>query len=530
MRCRGLVWLLSLLMLMAAGGLVSCAPPDETPDDPVGEDPDETEELFRGTLRVAWRDEPSTIDLHSTTHVSTRFVAKNIYEMLFAMNEEFQPQPMLAEDYSISDDARTYTISLRQGVLFHNGKEMTSEDVLASVERWGQMSSVGRTVFENIESIEDLGPYEIRVQLVEPSFFFLSSMAVARQGPVIYPKEVVDAAGTDTTDQVIGTGPFMLDEWIHDREIRLVRFEDYSPRGEEPDGYSGRRTAYVDEIVYTQVPDAAVRAMSLEAGDYDFVIDISGDDYARLRDNPDLTVHKSSPTLACMYINKAEGIMADRLLRQAALAALNQDEIMMGAYGDPEVYRLNPSIMYKETAYYTEVAGEAWNQHDQELAKQLMEEAGYAGETLRWMAQAGSEYYDVAVITRDQMQAVGFNIDLEGLDGATLREYRGDPTMYEAFFGGQTYRPHPINMSWLHSDWPGWWALPEKTELKIQLLQSPTYEDEMRVWEQIQELVYWDVPIVKLGETYSLSVHTLDVEGYLGMPDPAFWNVRLLDR
>ena len=529
LRTAALMFLVAMALVIA-----SCGPVDDPVDDPDDpDDPDGIVDEYGGTLRIAWAAEPSMLDIQATAHTSTRYVVVNIFELLFAMDEDFQPQPMLAEDYSVSEDGTTYTITLRQGVPFHDGQEMTSDDVVASLERWGRVSGVGGTVFDNVISVDATDTYEVEVQLEEPSFFFLSTLATERQGPGIYPKSLIDEYGDDAIGEAIGTGPFKMDEWARDDFIRLVRFEDYVPRDEEPDGYTGRRTAYVDEIIYQQVVDPSVRAMALEAGDYDISLNIAGEDYERLDSDPSISIVRSAPTMPCLTPNKKHGVLSEdegygRLLRQAIMVALDKDEINLATFGHPDVYRVNPSYMYEESAYYTEAGSEGlFNQGDTERAREMAEEAGYQGEPIRLAVTEGTEHYDSAVVITDQLERAGFEIDLMALDGATFRDYRSAPDLVDMFISGQTWRPHPILLSWMHATWPGFFDDDHKDELLAQMLRSPTWEEEYAVWEELHEHLYYFVPSIKLGETYVLTALSDDVEGYLGMPEPAMWNVRL---
>src|SRR5262249_12259876 len=104
-----------------------------------------------GTLRVANTGEPPTLDYSATTVGVTSNIATAIFETPFAFDANWRPQPMLVESHTMSSNGLTHTFKLRRGVLFHNGKEMTSEDVVASLKRWGKVGSRGIVVFNQVE-------------------------------------------------------------------------------------------------------------------------------------------------------------------------------------------------------------------------------------------------------------------------------------------------------------------------------------------------------------------------------------------
>src|SRR5215831_11340913 len=147
-----------------------------------------------GVLKAAMIGEPPSLDLHATS----------------------------------ADGGRRYTFQLRRGVKFHNGKEMTSADVVASLTRWGKMASTGKALWKFIEAIEAKEPYDVVIHLKEPTAALL------------------------------------------DRHLKLARFKDYAARAEPPNGFGGKRTAYVDEILFIPVPDVTVRLAGVETGEYHF--------------------------------------------------------------------------------------------------------------------------------------------------------------------------------------------------------------------------------------------------------------------
>src|SRR5262249_34095853 len=200
-----------------------------------------------GWRRPATTDKPPPLDPPSTPAVITQQITWHIYETLYTYDKNFSPIPMLADGHSVSDGGRRYTITLRKGVKFHNGKEMTSADVVASLNRWGKISTPGKPLWKNVEAVEARDPYTVVIHLKEPSGSLLFGLGRPNSGAAIYPKEVVDAAGENPIKEFIGTGPYRFVEHKPDRHIKLARFKDYAARADAPDGYGGKRIAYIDE-------------------------------------------------------------------------------------------------------------------------------------------------------------------------------------------------------------------------------------------------------------------------------------------
>src|SRR5262249_36152273 len=150
---------------------------------------------------------------------------------------------------------RTYLFRLRRGVKFHNGKEMTAADVVASLKRWGRLATPGKQFWKNVEGVEAKDPYTVAMYLKDSSGALLMGLARPNNGAVIYPKESGAGAGHSGGTDYPGPGPFRLVAQNPTRHIRLARFKEYAARTDAPDGFGGRRTAYVDEILFIPVPD-----------------------------------------------------------------------------------------------------------------------------------------------------------------------------------------------------------------------------------------------------------------------------------
>src|SRR5262249_55380619 len=237
--------LLSLALVLAVGA-PAAAQPAEQP-------------RAGGVFRVAMIGEPPTLDLHTTTAVIVQQITWHIYETLYTYDRQYNAIPLLVDTHSVTDNGRTYVFRLRRGVKFHNGKEMTAADVVASLKRWGRLATPGKQFWKNVEGIEAKDPYTVAMYLKDSSGALLMGLARPNNGAVIYPKEIVDAAGDNAVKEYVGTGPYRFVEHKPDRHVRVARFKDYVPRTDAPEGFGGRRTAYLDEILFIPVPDVAVR-------------------------------------------------------------------------------------------------------------------------------------------------------------------------------------------------------------------------------------------------------------------------------
>jgi len=231
-----------------------------------------------------------------------------------------------------------------------------------------------------------------------------------------------------------------------------------------------------------------------------------------------------------VVFNKKEGIFADVNARQAVLACLDMDEAMKAAFGNPEFYRVDPSCAYVEqTGMYSTAGGELYNQKNPEKAKELLEKTSYNGEKLIWLTTREYPYmYKLAVVAQQQMEAAGFNVELQVVDYATIVSTRNDPSAYDMFSGACVFQADPALMSHLESGWAGWWVNDEKDEALKALNQESDPVKRQQMWGDFQEkYVYGEAPFIKFGDYFLLSSRSTKLKGYVPAPFSSYWNCYL---
>ncbi len=481
-----------------------------------------------GVLRVGMIGEPPTLDQHATTAVITREIGINIFEGLYALDAKFQPVPLLAEGHDVADGGKRYTIRLRKDVKFHNGKPLTSADVVASLTRWGATASTGKAIFKNVEAVEAKGPNAVELRLKEPSVTLLTVLAQVDSAAVIYPKEIIDASEKGLKEYV-GTGPFKFVEHKPDRHIKLARYDGYAARAESPSGLAGKRTAHVDELLFMPVPDYATRQAGMLTGEYDYIQQVKPDQYDRLKSAPGVEPVIVKPYgWVTMVFNLKQGVMMDKRLRQAAQAALDVEPMMLAGLGHKDFYRLDPGLIFQELPWHSKVGAALYNQKDKDKAKRLLKEAGYAGQPLRWIVTTEYEHhYKPAVVAKTQLEEVGFKIDLQVSDWATVVQRRNKPELWDVFSTAFVLVPEPSTSAQVLCDWPGWWCSQEKDDLLRQMQREADPKKRLALWEKVQTIFYADAARLKIGDYFRLDARRKDLQGYEPGPYMHFWNVWL---
>jgi peptide/nickel transport system substrate-binding protein len=483
-----------------------------------------------GVFRAAMIGEPPTLDLHTTTAVIVQQITWHIYETLFTYDKQYNAVPMLAESYSTADNGRTYLFKLRRGVKFHNGKEMTSADAVASLKRWGRLATPGKAVWRNVEGVEARDPSTVAMLLKEPSGALLNALARPNNGAAIYPKEIVDAAGDQPVKEYIGTGPYRFVEHKPDRHVRVARFKDYVARTDAPNGPGGKRTAYLDEILFIPVPDVAVRLAGVETGEYHYGQQIKQDQFDRLKTLPQLVPGIIKPAgWTTAVLNHKQGLMTDKRIRQAFQAALDMEPILAAGFGHKAFYRVDPSLMHVEQPqWYSKAGAELYNQKNPGKARALLKEAGYSGQPVRWITTKEYQYmYSNALVAKQQLEEAGFKIDLQVVDWATLVQRRNKPEGYEVFSTGFTFNPEPAFNTATSCNWPGWWCHEDKEQWVEALAWESDPRKRKAMLEKVQTIMYEDVGRIKFGDYFTLDVTRKEVGGYRATNELNLWNVWL---
>ncbi|MFM1653439.1 ABC transporter substrate-binding protein [Brevibacillus sp. B_LB10_24] len=478
-------------------------------------------------LRVAINAQPTSLDPHQTTASMTSVISRNIFETLMTLNAKYEPVPMLAESVEVSPDSLTYTFTLRQGVKFHNGKEMKAEDVAASMTRWLNKSSIAKKSLGEDAAFTADGDYKVVLSLKKVSSGVLNAMATAKQLAAIYPKEAIDSADSSgNLTEFIGTGPYRFEEWKQDQYIHLSKFADYVGRDGSPDGLSGSKAPKVQDLYFDVVTDPSTRLSGVKTGMYDIAMNIQPEHYEQLKSDPSIETVTDQRSYEILNFNKKTGPLTDVRIRKAISAALDLDSIMYGAFGNKDLYDIYPGFMKKNQKFYSEAASEFYNRKDPELAKQLLKEAGYNNEPIVLMTSRDYDhFYQAATVIQQQLQNIGMNIKLDVYDWPTFLDLENKPESWDMETTGYTTWITPAENIIFNSNSPGWTSDPGLDKI-IDSIKSSTSDDELQAdYDKLSEFLLKDyVPGVKLGNFNDIYAVNKKVTGFSAFEGMVLWN------
>jgi len=383
----------------------------------------------------------NSLDQHTSATASTRNIAQQIFEPLLIRDENFSVMPNLAASVETSADGKTYVFKLRQGVKFHNGKPLTTADVVATFNRYKQFG-IDRGMLAAVENWEakDSSTFVINMKTAQPTF--LESLSSFLVPVVIVPAESASAPAMQLP--TIGTGPFQLVENVADSHVKLKRYDGYTPdtRYNNVDGFAGYRVACVDTVVYRIVTEPGARVAGIETGELHVVEDLPVTSQARLKENKNLTLtYLRNLWIQLTEVNVSAPPTDNLKFRQAVMAALNMDEIMESA--SDGAYSLNVGFQYPGQAQYTDAGKKTYNQKNPAKAKQLLAEAGYKGEEVVLMTNKDySSMYNASLVMAEQLKAVGINAKLEVIDWpAAAQRWSNTTTGWNFFFNAHGNGP-----------------------------------------------------------------------------------------
>ncbi|MET4449683.1 peptide/nickel transport system substrate-binding protein [Bradyrhizobium sp. GM2.2] len=463
-----------------------------------------------------------------------------IYDMLFALDSTFSPQPQMVGKWGVSDDKKTYTFELRDGLGFHDGTPVTAADCVASIRRWGQTSS-GRLVTDRTKDLTKIDEKTFAITLKEPLALLLEQMARSTGAAlfVMREKDASNPAMQPVTTH-IGSGPFKFNEALFQPGVRYVydRNEKYVPRQEPPSGLAGGKIVKVDRVNWEAV-DTQTALTALQAGELDYVSDPPADFYPMLESDPDLVLedlHQSGDNyyLAVNFLQKPfDNVKA----RQALLHLVDQDAYMRVLNRNPKYNRAVTSLFGTGTPFVND-ANTGWykNGGNPEKAKQLLKEAGYAGEKVVILQPANwSQGSNTAQLLALTLRNIGVNVDLAPSDWAALIQRATNQGPVEN--GGWNIYPTssidfsfgaPLSSAHMLMDGKGnGWAKNDAYEaLRIQWADS-TLEERKVLARKMQQL-WWDfVGFVFLGQTITPIARRKTLTGLIGYPALLpMWNMQ----
>jgi peptide/nickel transport system substrate-binding protein len=531
---------LLFILLVAAFIIAGCKSNSEQPEKSNTAAADQapvvsSEPQSGGEITIALQKAPDNLDTDFGTQWEATQVTNHVYEGLFETDGNGQAQPYLAESCTLSSDSKQYDIKLRKGVKFSDGHEMTAEDVKASIDRWLRMNQAGHIVKDKVESVDIINDYEIRITLNQIYAPILSIMASQVSGQRMYVREkkILDKFGDNIITEYVGTGPYTIEEYVPGQKVVLVKNENYTPATGKLSGLTGERIPYLDKITMDFVSEESVRIAGLQSGQYDFIDEVSTDQYNAISEYPGIKpVICNDGTISVISINSAKAPFNDKRMRQALAIAIDDEALARAQIGDKKFWSVEDGSWFKKGNIWhdPEAGKDIYNVHDVDRAKKLVEESGYNGETISIIGDKANMYEsNGSLVLQNQLQAIGLNVSVDLYDDATAFDYETTGKWDIRVNRWSDMTPDPQNFQpWTGTNgWVTGWDDKASREMDAIFERMAVATDQQARYEIVKEFYakFWEeVPYIKSFNDVRLYGMNDRVKGFQAYGQPFFWN------
>lgn len=464
-----------------------------------------------GSITWALDSDPSNLIPFGGVSTSNMWGKELMYDSLLQWDQELKIQPALAESYEVNDDATAYTFTLRQGVLFHNGQEMTAQDVKYSIETAVKPPPPGIEIsfLANIAGVEVVDDYTVTITMAKSDPSLPGVLAWTRYTPIV-PNGIADQI--NLLSEGIGTGPYRLVEYVSNDRVVYTCNEEYWQPG----------IPCIKDVTLKILPDEQSRVAALRSGEIDGGT-LTADVARTLEGDETLQTLKglfAAPRV--IQFNTTQDVpWRDARVRQAINLAVDRQEIIDNVYGgDAELTGAIPPG-YGDWPLPNERLQELYTPN-LEQAQALMQEAGFADGfevTLQAIAQP-REFTQIAEIVRERLRPLNINVTVEPLEigtfatnigdgnfqwASTGRGMRGDPSGFVIDFRNGTSQ----NVTWFGDGWNN----EEINQLYDEALATADVEARRAAYHRIQEIIAEEAPNLYTVQPYKFQIANARVSG-----------------
>ena len=473
---------------------------------------------------------------------TTAYMSRNhgymIYDTLFGTDEKNQIKPQMVESWTESPDHRLWTFKLRKGLEFHDGKPVTSEDVTASLARWGKRDSMGAALMTFVERMDAPAADTFRIFLREPCGFVLEALGKPSSNvPFVMPKRVAETDPFKQIEDTTGSGPFIFkrDEFKPGDKAVYLRNPKYVPRKEAPSGSTGGKVVHFDRVEWNlAMRDPQTQVNALARGETDLIEQVAFDQYEAVKALKDVRVFFYTP-LGRQFMarfNHLHKPFDNPAVRRAAIAAFTQEPFLRAQVGSKDLYSCG-------TPYSNTAGSEIQAKSNLKKAQDLLKASGYDGTPVVLLKP--TDIYSINKLPdvgAQVLRQAGFKVDLQVMDWQTMlsRRAKKDPIekggwslIFAAWDSPDIW--NPINNAALDargekSAGVGW-PTDEKLEgLRAQFLRETDSAKKKKLAEAIQARAFEIGTHAPIGEYRQPGAMAKSISGIVVGPGNFYWNVR----
>ncbi len=494
------------------------------------------------TLRAVMHSDLKILDPIWTTAYIVRNHGYMIYDTLLAVDEKFAVKPQMLEKWTVSDDRLTWTFTLRDGLEWHDGQPVTSEDCIASIKRWGAKDSMGQKLMGVTRELKAVDAKTFQLVLKEPYGLVIDSLGKPSSNvPFMMPKRVAEGDPNKQLEDTTGSGPFIFrkDEWKPGEKVVYVKNPKYKPRNEPPSGLAGGKVVKVDRVEWIAIADQQTAMNALIAGEIDYFEAPTHDLLPTLAADKNIRVIDWNPaglqyTLRFNVLHKP---FDNPKIRAALWYALNQEDFLKATIGNPKYYKVCKAMFVCGTPMATETGMEDKLTGNAARAQQMLKEAGYDGTPVVLMQSTDVQLLaNLAPVAKSLMEKAGFKVDMQSMDWQTTvaRRNKKDPPEaggWHAFLTAWAAADilNPVMAGFFNAACDkamfGWPCDEQLEKLRDQFSKESDPAKQKAIAEAVQRRVTEYPTHIHLGQFNVPTAVRANVEGILIAPVPVLWNV-----
>jgi peptide/nickel transport system substrate-binding protein len=496
------------------------------------------------TLRAVIHGDIGSFDPIWTTANVTSYHGGMIYDTLFSADVDNNAQPQMVGKQGVSDDKKTYTFELRDGLKFSDGSPVTSADCVASIRRWAARDGFGQHMFLRVADTPVVDAKTFRIVLKEP--YGMVQDALAKLGTNVCFIMRKAEAETDPMQQIkeyVGSGPFVMNRDATKQGVAYVydRRADYVPRTEPVSGSAGGKVAKVDRVVIDNIRDEQTAIAALQSGEIDFMESPPFDLLDQLEGNKDLKLQILNPTgnMGWLRMNFLHPPFNNPKARQAILHLINQKDFMQATFANPKYAKTCGSLFACGTPMENE-ANMDWfkSAPNPKRAAELLKESGYDGRPIVILQATTIPFMNnSALLLAQALRQIGANVQLAAADWGGIvqrRANKGAPdaggwNIFITWASGANVG-NPISLAGHAAIGDkGWFGWPEDAAHEVmrnEWAAAPTLDARKAVARRMQENAWNFVPHAYLGQWVQPAAYRANVRGVIGIPELLpFWNI-----
>jgi peptide/nickel transport system substrate-binding protein len=482
---------------------------------------------------------------------ATAYVTRNhaflVYDTLYGLDEQYRPQPQMVEGHRIEDDGKLWILTLRDGLMFHDGTRVLARDAVASIKRWAARDAFGSSLLAVTDELSAPSDKEIRFRLKKP--FPALPLALGRGSnamlPVL-PERLAATPGAQQVTEMVGSGPyrFLANERVAGSRAVYQRFDGYVPRGSGVTSFTaGPKIAYVERVEWHTIPDAATAAAALQSGEIDWWEQPTSDLMPVLKRNRAIVTEILDPAgnIGFLRVNSLYPPFDNPAIKHALLGAINQADFMQAVIGtDPAMWRDKAGVFTPGTPLASTAGMEAITATpDYDKVKRDLAAAGYRGEKVVFIAATDFPAVNaLCEVSGDMFRKSGINLDYQALDWGTVTTRRNsqEPPEKGGWNAHCTYTAgydllnpgsNPSLNAIGRAGFVGWPTNPKTTALRSAWFDAPDLAAQKAICDELQIEFMRNPPYFPLGQFFQATAYRNNVSGIPRGAFSLFWNIKL---